>query len=535
MTAMQTLLTNATIYDGAGGPPCQGDLLIERDRIAAVGPRLVAPADAQVIDLQGLSAAPGFIDAHSHNDWFAIKQDPLPYFEPFIRQGITSFVTGNCGLSAAGFDPASPYASLVGGGLFHFDNTTGPHGAVADFFDAVDGRMPCNLATLVGHGTARAGIAGNANRPLNEEELQALLSSLEQSLQQGACGISLGLMYEPGLYAPLDELTAVARLCARYGRPFSVHPRACSAVSMSYPQLLGRPHILRALDELVQIAQGTRLKLQYSHLIFVGRRSFACKEEMLRLFDSLRRQGVDACFDLYDETLGVSVITVVMPAWYQALSAADKRKPFNKLRFSLLANISCKLLGFGFDDIQIAWAGEGNECFEGKTVRQIARELGKSDIDAYLDVCETSHFQGRVNMGPYSTEQIIQSLSRHDHALYMTDAWVEDHGVQNPAVYDCFPKFLQRALQGRGDSLPRTVRKMSGAVADRYGLTNRGYLRAGAYADITVFDQAQLLQGRADCGQPFGICRVWVNGIQALDNQGLNRQGLQTSGRAMRV
>ena len=113
---MRILLKNARIYDGTGADAFSGDILVEDERIAAVGNGLREDAD-KVIDLTGLSVSSGFFDAHSHNDWFAIKKEPLRYLEPFIRQGITSFITGNCGLSAVGFDPDSPYVDKVGGGL----------------------------------------------------------------------------------------------------------------------------------------------------------------------------------------------------------------------------------------------------------------------------------------------------------------------------------------------------------------------------------------------------------------------------------
>ena len=113
----------------------------------------------RVFELRGKSLAPGFIDGHSHNDWFAIKKDPLPYFAPFLRQGIATFVTGNCGISAIGFEPGCPHMDVMGAGLFSFDNTTGAYGTLDEFFDAVDGNMPCNLAVLAGHCSARAAVS----------------------------------------------------------------------------------------------------------------------------------------------------------------------------------------------------------------------------------------------------------------------------------------------------------------------------------------------------------------------------------------
>ena len=531
---MKTLLQHCRIYDGTGAEAFEGDILFENDMILAVGQNLSAE-DATIVNLAGKSVSSGFFDAHSHNDWFAAKKDPKPYFEPFVRQGITSFIAGNCGLSMAGFQADSPYIDKVGAGLFHMDDLTGIYPDTDSLFSAIDGNTPLNIASLVGHCTARASGTGYASRPLSEEEQRHMLSLLEENLQQGACGVSLGLMYEPGLYANSEELRKVAELCARYDRPLAVHPRANSAVSMAYPELIGRPHLLRALDELEEITRGLNVKLQYSHAIFVGTNSFPCKDELVANIERMRSNGVDAMFDIYAELLGVSVITAIMPVWYQALSPAEKRKFFNKLKFRILANASILLLGFGFDDIQIAYIGPGYESYEGKTVHQIANEAGMNDLDAYLMLCEQSHFAGRVNMGPYSTPQIVSDLSRHDNVLYMTDAWVEQNGVQNPAIYDCFPKFLHLSLTGKGDTMPRAIRKMTGAVADRFSIPNRGYVKPGYFADLTVFDEDALKNGVPDQSRAFGIERVYVNGRLVLEGERLDEAAFATAGRAKRA
>lgn len=528
----KTLIKNAKIYDGSGEAAFVGDVLIEGERILEVAASIPAEADFDVVDIKGLSLAPGFIDAHSHNDWFALRKDSEKYFEPFIKQGITTFVAGNCGLAATGFSDDTLHKEKIGGGLFFFKDAE-PNGSVKDFLEAADGKMPCNLAVLAGHCTARASASGSANRKLTKEEESEMLSILEDALKQGAVGISLGLMYDPGLYADTDELKKIALLCEKYDRPLTVHPRASSAVSMSYPELLGRSHLLRALDELADVVSGTKTKLHYSHAIFVGRRSFKDKDEFLAIVDKLRKQGVDMMFDIYNETLGVSVITVILPAWYQAMTPEERKKPLVRAKLGILVFASSLLLGFGFKDIEIAYIGEGYEMYEGKTVHQIAKEEGMSDLEAYLMLCEKSNFQGRVNMGPYTTPEIISSFERDPNCLYMTDAWVEDLGVQNPAIYDCFPKFLQDALLGRGDTMEKTVERMTGATAQRFNLRERGYIRPGYYADLTVFSEDELKTAVPDQKKSFGILKVWINGKAVLDGDELDGDLMKTSGRSI--
>jgi N-acyl-D-amino-acid deacylase len=362
-----------------------------------------------------------------------------------------------------------------------------------------------------------------------------MMALLEDGLKEGACGVSLGLMYEPGLYAPFDELKEVAQLCEKYDLPLTVHTRALSAVSMAYPNLLGRPHLLRALDEFEKLARGTKMKIQYSHALFVGKTSLKYKDQAIEIVDRMRKAGVDVMFDIFVNDVGASVITVIMPVWYQALSAAEKRKPLNKLKFTLLVNITKALLGFGFDNIVIAYAGDGNEQFEGKTVHAIALELGMSDIDAYLHVCEASDFAGRVLMSPQNTRKMTSEMSQHDHVLLMTDAWVEEKGTQYQAIYDCFPKFLHLSLNGQGDTMPGTIRKMTGATADRFSLKDRGYIRPGYFADVTIFNEDELKNGTPDAGGSFGIETVFINGRKVLDKGQLYEEAFLTAGHALRV
>ena len=138
-------------------------------------------------------------------------------------------------------------------------------------------------------------------------------------------------------------------------------------------------------------------------------------------------------------------------------------------------------------------------------------------------------------MGPCSTPEIISEFEHNENCLYMTDAWVEDYGVQNPAIYDCYPKFLRDSLLGTGDTMPNTIRRMTGAIADRFMIENRGYIKEGCFADITVFDEEEIKRAVPDQMRPFGIEKVFINGRLVLDKGELNEELLKTSGRALPV
>ncbi len=468
---MTALIKNGLIVDGTGEKAYAADLFIRDGRITAIGKMEDAQADV-VVDAAGKCVAPGFIDAHSHNDWFVLREDKERFFAPFVHQGITTQVTGNCGFSPFGFDADSKHLHLLGSGLFSISDLQ--HGSdpnLNGFAKKVNG-LPLNIVPLYGHMSGRISISGYENRSLNEKELDHLDELMEQALLDGAAGISLGLMYEPDRYASYEELKRAASVAARHNKILSVHARACSAVSTSYqPPVGGRAHNLRALDEMVNIARETGVKVQFSHLIFVGSKSWKTVDETLQIIRKVNEEGLEFMYDSYAMTYGASVITVILPAWYLALDPAQRRTPATRMRIALEIGVTKRLLGFDFSDIVMAWVKEGYEHLCGKSVKEIAKEWGISDLAAYLRLVDISEGCGRVLMHKYLTEDILQRLMDDPKCLYMTDAWVEEQGMQNPACFSCFPEFLRRG-NARG-TLEMTVRQMTGATADRYGLIER--------------------------------------------------------------
>jgi hypothetical protein len=149
-------------------------------------------------------------------------------------------------------------------------------------------------------------------------------------------------------------------------------------------------------------------------------------------------------------------------------------------------------------------------------------------------LCEKSDFNGRVSMGPYTTPEIIHEFERRDDCLYMTDAWIEEKGIQNPSCYNCYPKFLRDSLVGLGDSLEKTIRKMTGAIADRFALPERGYVKEGYFADLTIFDEKEIKNSTEE-EKPFGIKGVYVNGSLVLDGDKIEKENVLTVGKAIKV
>ena len=235
---MKTLFKNGTIYDGSGGRPHVGDLLIEDDRILAVGGEITEAAE-RVVDLSGLAICPGLIDAHSHNDFFYDREDAEKFFRPFIEQGITTQITGNCSFSPFGVDPATPHKDKIGGGLFQ---AVAPC-SFAAFKKRAEGRLFVNLVPLIGQGSVRAGMTGYDSEPFSPEQIEQELSHVREAMEGGAFGGSFGFMYEPDRYAKEDEILAFAKEIARYDGIVTVHPRACSIVSADYPLLTKKSHL----------------------------------------------------------------------------------------------------------------------------------------------------------------------------------------------------------------------------------------------------------------------------------------------------
>jgi len=507
---MKTLYKGGLIVDGSGNKPFVGDVLIEDNKIIKVAEKIDVETD-RVVDCKGLTIAPGFIDSHSHNDFFCDADDAEKYYESFIKQGITTQITGNCGFSPFGVPKNCQYNDLVGGGLFHTKNP----GPFKDWVNAVKDKLYVNIVPLIGHGTTRIAISGFKADPLTNEQIKEEMKYVDEAMENGAFGGSFGFMYEPGMYAKPEELYAFASEIAKYDGIVTVHARALSKVSMDYP-LLGKPHLERALDEVIDIMEKSKCRMEFSHLLFAGEKSWPSAEPMLKKFHEYNDKGYHLAYDHYSFTYGASVITLVMPAWYLGMSEKDKKKPFNLFKLKVMVNISKIALGLDWSDFQVAYIGPGYEKYEGKFISDIAKEEGLSDFDMYIKLVDLSKGQGRLYIGKYYSDEIINKMMNDELSIFMTDAWIEANGTQNGSAFQCFPYFLVRA-KSIGMPVEKVVRKMSGAIVDRFIIPDRGYIKEGYFADLTIFDYNNIVV-KTDVSDftPKGIEYVVINGQEVM-------------------
>lgn len=510
---MKILFQNGLLYDGTGSAPVRGDLLIENDRILAVGGRITQPAD-RTVDAAGLAVCPGLIDAHSHNDFFYDRPDAEKFYRPFIEQGITTQVTGNCSFSPFGMEPDTPHRDKLGGGLFDAHHP----GSFADFKKRAAGKLYVNLVPLIGHGSIRAGMTGFDPTPYTPEQIEQELDHVREAMEGGAFGGSLGFMYEPNRYAKPDEILAFAKEIAKYDGILTVHPRACSRVSADYPLLTKKSHLELGLDEVVDIMKQSGCRTEYSHLIFTGQRSWSLKDKMLAVFHREHAAGNPLAFDNYAFHYGASVITVVYPQWYAALSPEAAKKPINRRKLELTILMYRKVLGIDWDDMVVAYISDDHPEYEGKTIPALAAAEGCKELDMYLKLVELSNRSGSIYLGKYYNDGIVRTLMQDELSVFMTDAWVEEKGLQNIAAFQTFPQFFLLAKR-YGIPYEKIVRKMTGATADRFRIRERGYLRPGYKADITVLDlNALRVDETKPDAKPAGIVHVYVNGAAVLEN-----------------
>ena len=471
--AAPLLIRGGRIADGAGAPLWDGEVLLERGMIAAVAPRGELSADGRrVLDAAGEVVAPGFIDAHSHADnGPLLAQDDTTK----VLQGVTTEVVGNCGFSLA------PVAAGRRGELGQLLERLFPPvdlewGTAAELFEHLERRgAVTNWAPLVGHNTLRVAAAGTHDRPLSHEEWRAAERLLDEALEAGAFGLSSGLIYPPGVFAATDELIALARRMPA-GRIYATHLRNEG------------PRLLESIDEAIEIGERAGCRVQISHLKAVGRRSWGRVGAALDRLDEARSAGLAAGQDAYPYEATSTMLTTVLPAWFQdggpeaMLERLGDEVALARARVQLAA------------DEDVVWeaitvASTASHAHEGLSLPQLAEQIGCDPFDACVRVLRDERL--RVSMVRCAmSEADIDMVLAHPETMIGSDGLPPGVGGRpHPRLYGTFPRVLGRYVRERGVlALPEAIARMTSLPADGFGLARRGRIAVGNVADLVVFD-----------------------------------------------
>lgn len=508
LPAHDLVIRGGTVLDGRGGPGRVADVAISAGRVAEVAPR-VAGQGEQEIDARGLAVAPGFVDIHSHAEG-NLEADPR--LESAVRQGITTVVVGADGSSSF---------------------TGAPDRGFAAWATRVEGYRPAiNFAAMVGLGSVRGAVVGEANRPATPDELARMTAMVERALAEGACGASTGLEYAPGAFASAEELVALSRPLAARRLPYASHLRNED------------DRLLEAIDEALAVGRGAGCPVQLSHLKQQGRRNWGKLEACIARLTAARAAGVDAWFDMYPYEAYSTGLSNLFPiaaldggtGAFLARLADPAQAP--ALRRQVLAKV--ELLG-NWDQVQIASvrAAEDRDA-EGKRLGAHAASLGQDPYDVTVGLLQRSG--GSVGMlGFGMSEANIDRLLAHPWGMVCSDggAFAADgptrRGSPHPRGAGTFPRVLGRFVRERKAlSLEEAIPKLTRVPAARVGLGDRGVLAPGMAGDAVVFDPATVADA-ATFANPFqypvGIAAVVVNGAIAL--QGASRSNGGT-GRVLR-
>ena len=489
------LIRGGLLFDGTGAAGKAGDVAIRDGRIAAVGAG-IDDAAAKVIDARGLAVAPGFIDIKTHSD-FTLPINPKA--ESKVRQGVTTEIVGHCGFSVA---PALPgkvellrdYLSASAPWL-PFKATT-----FADYLASFPATA-VNAGMLVGHNTLRLMVMGMEDRPPTSAELEAMIVLLEEALDAGALGLSSGLFTAPGSYAQADEMIALCRVVKRYNAGYFTHIRDESN------------KVLEAVEEAIAIASTCDVHVEIVHLKCSGLDNWGKAARALDMIAAAKLRGLDVDCDSYPYAAGSNPLKNLMPQWVHAggVEAMLERLTHEDTRARIRADIARDgLNNWGripsWDCVRISISPNLPQ-HAGRTIGALAAERAEDPIDTVADYLVTDKGATRVLVTSIC-EDDIRDIVRSPLALVGSDGncvatyGTVSQGMPHPRFYGTFPRIIGHYVGELGViPLELAVHKMTGATARALKLKDRGLLREGYRADVTIFDPADF-RDRATYADP---------------------------------
>lgn len=538
---MPTKIENGMIVDGSNSLPYLGDIIIDGERIVAVGPsgtldpKLVVSC-TEVINAQGKVVTPGFIDMHRHCD-------AKPFYgnefgQCMLLQGITTTVVGNCGISMTPA-PANKDAARE---MYKFhEPVLGPidenlASTYADYQKALsDKAMPLNMAAMIGFGSIKISLKGFKDEPMTEEEIQAAYNIIDEALSLGAPGISVGIMYIPECYTSTEEYVKILSAAGKHKAVVTCHIRG-EGDSM-----------VESVREVIEIGRKAGCAIEVSHFKSCGMKNWG-KEiyKAIALINEARAQGQDVTCDFYPYEGGSTSLTTMVPPVYikgdmaQALERMGTEEGIAEFR-SLISqefdNWDNFAITLGWDRILISGVTkESNRKYLNKTVQQCAEEFGFKDVSEF--VCRLLHDEkGNVAIINMSMRQDdIDAVAKLPYSIIISDAIYADTDTPHPRMYGAFPKAIREYVNERHVlTLEQAVHKMTKLPAQRMCLQERGELKAGNYADIAIFDLHKF-KDNATWAQPTkmaeGLDYLFCNGQLVVKNsQVVNSQ----AGRLLKV
>lgn len=484
---LDVLIKNARIVDGTGSSARAGSVGIKAGRIVAVGE--VSGTATTVIDAGGKVVAPGFIDVHTHSE----KIIEVPAAENFLRMGVTTIITGNCGNSRTD---------------------------VAAFFDEIrQAGMTLNVATLIGHGSVREqGMGGKFIRAPSDEQLAAMKQIVDQAMKDGAVGMSTGLIYVPGSFAKTEEIIALAKVVASHGGVYASH--------MRYETV----RIFEALDEFTRIAREAKVRSELSHIKLSGPTAWGKAGQVLTYLDKARAEGLEITHDLYGYTASSTGLRQMIPDSalegtredYMARLAAPESKA------KIIQGMKEILQRSGRKDYSYAVVARfvADPTLNGLSIPEAAKKVRGSDsleeqIELLLDIESRGGGSGIFHG---MNEDDLTNFLKHPLTMIASDGGPRRLGedIPHPRSYGNNARILARYVRDRKAlSLEEAIRRMTSLPSQTFGLKQRGTLQVGSRADIVVFDLEKIRDSSA-FNDPHhyaeGFTDVLVNGVPVIRN-----------------
>lgn len=521
---MRLLIENARIVDGTGAPSRRGSVLVEDAYIAEVDEITLAPDE--VLDAKGAVLAPGFIDMHSHSD-FTLPGQPEAHAK--VMQGVTTEVVCNCGLGLLpANDRVARFYELLSPMIFGEKG-----GGCYEDLDAYDRDLSergvsVNVACLVPHSNARAAVMGLDEREASAGEVESMREIVEGQMAQGAFGFSTGLVYPPGAYATTEEVVSLASVVRPYQGFYASHIRDEGS------------KLVESIEEAITVGREARVGVQISHHKAAGRFSWGKTKKTLALVDAARAEGIDVHSDVYPYTAGSTVLSAMfVPLWAFEGSqrALLERLKDPATRERIVRDSKERLLGFArlpgildrivpkrlflplllreLGNVVIISSTKRQHHYEGKSLNEMARMRGQDLYEAMLDLLVEEDTAVAAIAHVMKEEDVMRVLA-HSHTMVGTDGFPQREGKPHPRTYGTYPRILERYVREKKLlTLERAVHKMTGMVAQKLGLSDRGVIRAGAFADLVIFDPEGVHDRSSyeDPRQfPEGFAHVFVNG-----------------------